>query len=55
VGLERNATGRIGPPDGRAVSVHFYMEPVEEAGPGPLDAVQMIVTGAAASGMAASR
>ena len=41
--------------DRRAVSVHFYMEPVEEGGPGPADAVRMIVAGAAASGAAASR
>jgi ketosteroid isomerase-like protein len=41
--------------DRRAVSVHFYMEPVEDGGVGPAEAVRMIVTGAATSGTAASR
>ena len=41
--------------DGRAVAVRFYMEPVEADGPGPGEAVRMIVTGAARSGTAAVR
>jgi ketosteroid isomerase-like protein len=36
--------------DDRVISVHFYMEPVEEGGPGPGDAVRRIVGGAATSG-----
>jgi SnoaL-like polyketide cyclase. len=36
--------------DSRAVSVHFYMEPVDEAGPGPLEAVQRIIGSTAATG-----
>jgi ketosteroid isomerase-like protein len=42
----------------RVSSVHFYMEPVDEAGPGPNEAVRQIVGGAAtaaASGTAATR
>jgi ketosteroid isomerase-like protein len=35
--------------DDRVVSVHFYMEPVEEGGPGPGDAVHRIVGGATAA------
>jgi ketosteroid isomerase-like protein len=41
--------------DGRAVGVRFYMEPVEVDGPGPGEAVRMIVTGAARSGTAVVR
>jgi ketosteroid isomerase-like protein len=32
--------------DARAVSVHFYMEPVEDGGPGPGEAVSQIIAGA---------
>ena len=33
--------------DARAVSVRFYMEPVDEGGPGPGEAVRRLVTGEA--------
>ncbi len=36
--------------DERAVSVRFYMEPVEENGPGPDDAVRQIIGAAAPTG-----
>jgi len=48
----------LGLRDARVSSVHFYMEPVDEAGPGPSEAVRQIVGGAAtaaASGRAATR
>jgi ketosteroid isomerase-like protein len=35
--------------DARVSSVHFYMEPVDEAGPGPSEAVREIVAGTAAT------
>ena len=38
--------------DSRATSVHFYMEPVDEDGPGPSEAVRRIIGGAAATGKA---
>lgn len=41
--------------DARAFSVHFYMEPVEEGGPGPGEAVRRIVGGALTAGTAAVR
>ncbi len=39
----------------RAVSVRFYIEPVEVAGVGPDDAVRRIVSGAGATGQAVPR
>jgi ketosteroid isomerase-like protein len=39
----------------RAVSVHFYMEPVEEGGPAAGEAVRQILAGAAATGTAVVR
>lgn len=39
----------------RAVSVHFYMEPVDADGPGPGEAVQRIVGGSAATDTAVAR
>ncbi len=38
--------------DSRATSVHFYMEPVDEDGPGPGEAVRRIIGGTAATGSA---
>ena len=48
----------LGLRDTRVSSVHFYMEPVDEAGPGPSEAVRQIVAGtavAAGTGSAATR
>ena len=37
----------LGLRDERVSTVHFYMEPVDQAGPGPSDAVRQIVAGTA--------